>query len=262
MKTLSMSGNDAGLRAVALACLIATLGASQIATAADAPPAPAMAMPMPAAETQASSYPAMAPIAQYREASDAQEIALAKTAAPASISDHAEIMVLGAHGYEIAVKGTNGFVCLVPRSWAMSFDNPEFWNPKIRTPICLNAAAARDSSVMPLYLTRTEWVLAGVSVAEMQKRETAEWKDGRLKPPSNGDVTYMMSKEQYINDSAHPWHPHIMFFAPRTDQSQWGEDLAGSPVTADCTNVEQTCIFMVLVQNWSDGTTAPALHSH
>jgi hypothetical protein len=255
MKTLrSVFGSDRGLLAAALACLIAALGASQVATAADTNPAPAMAMPK-----ASSSYPAMAPIAQYHEASDAREIALARSAAPASISDHAEIKVLGAHGYETAVKGSNGFVCMVGRSWAMSFDNPEFWNQKIRTPICLNAASVKDSSVLPLYLTRTEWVLAGVSVAEMQKRETAEWKDGRFAAPGPDDVTYMMSKDQYINDDAHPWHPHVMFYAPRTDKGQWGENLASSPVQADCHNVEQTCIFMVLVQNWSDGTTAPPL---
>lgn len=239
---LSVFRSDSGLRAVALACLIPAMGASQVAVAADANP-----------------YPTMAPIAQYHEASEAREIALAKSAAPASISDHAEVMVLGEHGYETKVKGTNGFVCLVGRSWDMVFDNPEFWNPKIRTPICLNAASIRDSSVLPLYLTRTEWVLAGVSVAEMRKREAAEWKDGRLTPPGPGDVTYMMSKDQYINDSAHPWHPHVMFFAPRTDKAQWGENLPGSPVQADCTNIEQTCIFMVLVQNWSDGTKAPPM---
>jgi hypothetical protein len=250
-----MFGSGRGLRVAALVCLITAMGASQIATAADANSAAAMAMPMGGA----SSYPAMAPIAQYHEASDAKEIALAKSAAPASISDHAEIKVLGAHGYETAVKGTNGFVCMVGRSWAMSFDNPEFWNQKIRTPICMNAASVKDSSVLPLYLARTEWVLAGVSIAEMQKREAAEWKDGRFTAPGPDDVTYMMSKDQYINDSAHPWHPHVMFYAPRTDKGQWGENLASSPVQADCHNVEQTCIFMVLVQNWSDGTTAPPL---
>lgn len=240
MKTLrSMSGNAGGLRAAAFACLMAAMGAAQVAMADDATP-----------------YPAMAPIAQYHEASEAQEIALAKSAAPASISDHADVMVLGEHGYETKVKGTNGFVCLVGRSWDMSFDNPEFWNPKIRTPICLNAPSAHDSSVLPRALTRAEWVLAGVSVAEMQKRETAEWKDGRLTPPGPDDVTFMMSKEQYINDSAHPWHPHVMFFAPRTDESQWGENLPGSPMVADCTNEVQTCIFMVLVTHWSDGTPA------
>lgn len=48
-------------------------------------------------------------------------------------------------------------------------------------------------------------------------------------------------------DSAHPWHPHIMFFAPRADKPTWGENLPGSPVQADCTNAAETCIFMVRV---------------
>ena len=204
-----------------------------------------------------SPYPKMAPVEQYMMASRSDEIALARSAAAASISDKAEILVLGAHGYETSVKGTNGFVCLVGRSWDMVFDNPEFWNPKIRVPICLNAAASHSVSVLPRYLTRTEWVLAGVSVAEMQKRETAEWKDGRLKPPEPDDMSFMMSKDQYINDSAHPWHPHVMFFAPRTDDAAWGANLPGSPMVADCTNEVQTCIFMVLVPKWSDGSLAP-----
>src|SRR5215472_13136255 len=136
-----------------------------------------------AADDAAQNYPSMAPLAQYQSSSQAAEIALARSAAPPSISEHADVMVLGSHGYQTVAKGDNGFVCLVGRSWAMKFDNPEFWNPKIRTPICLNAASVHDSSVLPLYLTRTEWVLARVSIAEMSKRETAEWQDGRLKVP-------------------------------------------------------------------------------
>ncbi|HVA56997.1 MAG: hypothetical protein WBQ26_00860 [Gemmatimonadaceae bacterium] len=53
----------------------------------------------------------------------------------------AEILVFGATGYETAVRGSNGFVCFVGRSWAQEFGAPEFWNPKIRTPQCWNAAA-------------------------------------------------------------------------------------------------------------------------
>ena len=151
-----------------------------------------------------SPYPAMAPVEQYMYPSRAEEIALAKSAAPASVSDHADVMVLGAHGYETVVKGDNGFVCAVFRSWDMSFDNPEFWNPKIRTPQCINAVSARSISFLPRYLTRSEWVLAGVSLAEMQAREAAEWNDGRLKPPLPGGMVFMLSKQQYINDSAHP----------------------------------------------------------
>ncbi len=221
------------------------------------------------ADDAKSPYPAMAPVEQYMYPSQAVEITLAKSAAPAAVSDHADVMVLGPHGYQTVVKGDNGFVCLVFRAWDMSFDNPEFWNPKIRTPQCINAVSARSVSFLPRYLTRTEWVLAGVSVAEMQAREAAEWKDGRLTPPLPGGMVFMLSKQQYINDSAHPWHPHVMFVEPRTQDSQWGANLPGSPVAGDSTNVAGTSIFMVLVAKWSDGSLDPAYadpglqsHSH
>ena len=94
------------------------------------------------------SYPSMAPLDQYLMARDA-EIALARSAAPDSISKDAEILVLGQHGYETAVKGKNGFVCIVERGWTAGSDDPSFWNPKLRGPLCLNAAAVRS------YLPRT-----------------------------------------------------------------------------------------------------------
>src|SRR5262249_56215267 len=107
------------------------------------------------------AYPAMAPIEQYRMASAQEEIALARSAAPASISADAEVLVLGKRGYEVGVKGKNGFVCLVQRSWTAGFADPEFWNPKLRAPDCLNPPAAR--SVLPQYLQRTESALEGAS---------------------------------------------------------------------------------------------------
>ena len=203
-------------------------------------------------------YPTMAPISQYLTASRAEEIDFARSAAPASVADHAGVLVLGAHGYETAVKGTNGFVCFVGRSWDLSFSDPQFWNPKIRTPQCDNAVASR--TVRPRYLRRTEWVLAGVSKAEMQKREAAEWVAGTLKAPEPGAMCYMLSKGGYISDAAGgPWHPHVMYFAPRTDDAAWGANLPGSPVAADSASYEQTTIFFVIVSNWSDGTLG-ALH--
>lgn len=57
------------------------------------------------------------------------EIALARSAAPESISRDAEVMVLGRHGYETAIKDKNSFVCMVERSWSAGIDDPDFWNP-------------------------------------------------------------------------------------------------------------------------------------
>ncbi len=199
-------------------------------------------------------YPAMAALSRYLM-SEKAEIALARSAAPASISDHAEVLVMGRHGYRVAVKGSNGFVCLVVRSWDNNFDNPGFWNPKMRAPYCDNAAAAH--SVLPRYLNRTQWVLAGVSKTGVHKREAAELSAGKLKPPEPGSICYMMSKHQYLNDQGKSWQPHVMFYLPDTQGSSWGADLPGSPVFMGHQYADRLSVFMVLVPVWSDGRPAP-----
>src|SRR6202451_2888351 len=113
-------------------------------------------------------YPRMAPVDQYLMPDRNAEIALARSAAPDSISRDAKILVLGRQGYETAVEGKNGFVCVVERSWRAPSDNPEFWNPKLRGPICFNPAAAR--SIFPLTIKRTGLVLAGLSRAQIMDK--------------------------------------------------------------------------------------------
>lgn len=201
------------------------------------------------AQQAANPYPAMAPIEQYRMDQRA-EIALAKSAAPASISDGAEILVLGASGYEAAVKGNNGFVCAVERSWANDFDSQDFWNPKTRSPICANAAAAR--SYLPSYLTRTKWVLAGMTLAKMEAT-TAPVK------PEVGAMVYMLSRDGYLGDNVKgPWHPHLMFVYPRTPDGAWGANAAGSPVEEYDGPKSLVTVFLVRVPHWSDGSADSA----
>jgi hypothetical protein len=97
-----------------------------------------------------------------------------------------------------------------------------------------------------------------VSKADMQKREAADRAAGALKPPEPGAVCYMLSKGGYINDAAGgPWHPHVMYFAPRTDDAAWGANFPDSPIASDSTSYDETTIFFVVVPNWSDGTPAP-----
>lgn len=201
----------------------------------------------------AAGYPGMAPISQYEITTRTEEIALARSAAPSSISNQARILVLGKRGYETGVTGQNGFVCLVVRSWDMSFDNPEFWNPKIRSPQCYNAAGAR--SVLPYYLERTRWVLSGDSIARMRAETAAASAAGKDMKPELGSICFMMSKDGYLNDSvAGPWHPHVMTFALGAKPTDWGAGLPGSWVHADDTNYKPVTIFMVVVPAWSDGT--------
>ncbi len=205
------------------------------------------------ADASAAVYPRMAPISQYEMASRTEEIAVARSAAPASISAHARILVLGKRAYETAAPGDNGFVCLVVRSWDMSFDNPEFWNPRIRSPECFNAAGAR--SVLPRYLERTRWVLAGHSLARMRAQAAAARAAGEGMKPLPGAICFMMSRNGYLNDSvAGPWYPHVMSFALGVPPADLGAGLPGSWVDADDTNYKPVTIFMVIVPEWSDGT--------
>jgi hypothetical protein len=207
----------------------------------------------PATADALKQYPDMAPVAQYRMASPQAEIALARSAAPASISNDAEILVMGEHGFNVAVKGKNGFVCFVERSFDdSSFNDRQFWNADIRGPNCLNPAAAR--SVLPHILERTKWALSGVSKAGMMARTKAELAAHTYVMPEPGAMCFMMSKEQYVSDEGGHWHPHLMFYVANADAAAWGANLTGSPVMASSEAPDPVTIFMVPVKKWSDGT--------
>ena len=215
-----------------------------------------------ASAAQAADYPAMAPLDQYLMDRSA-EIALAKSAVPPSISDNATVLVLTAHGYETAVQGSNGFVCAVERAWMSQYDFPGFWNPHMRGPLCYNPPAVR--SILPYTIKRTELVLAGRSKAEM----IAAVKDGidkhTLPPLEAGALTYMMSKQGYLNDKARNWMPHLMFYFPRAAGETWGADLPGAPPMLNPQfqdSPEALSVVMVPATHWSDGTPAPAAAMH
>jgi hypothetical protein len=199
-----------------------------------------------------SPYPTMAPLEQYLIADRDAEIALSRSAAPESISRDAEVLVFGPHGYETAVKGKNGFVCFVQRAWAAGPDAPEFWNPKLRSPICINAPAVR--SFLPLITKKTEWALAGRSKAQISEDLQSAFDKKDLPTLEPGAMSYMQSKQGNLNDSAGRWHPHVMFFVPLAEAQTWGANLPGSPMLATEVPLEHMTIFMIPVAKWSDGT--------
>jgi hypothetical protein len=197
-------------------------------------------------------YPNMAPVDQYLMEDREAEIALARSAAPESISRDAEILVLGRHGYETAVKGKNGFVCIVERSWTAPIDDPGFWNPKGRAPLCLNAAAAR--SYLARTIRKTDLILAGRTKAQMMEAIVAAINKKELPTMEPGAMCYMLSKQGYLSDRDGHWHPHLMFFYSRTDPAAWGAGLPGSPIFAFDDTWEHLTTFLVPVREWSDGT--------
>jgi hypothetical protein len=214
------------------------------------------------AQDAGTPYPKMAPIDQYLMADQAEEIALARTAAPVSIARDAEVLVLGRHGFETAVKGKNGFVCIVGRGWTSAPD-ADFWNPKVRVPICVNAAAARS------YLLRitkiADLALAGHTPAQVNETMAAAVAKKELPPMEPGAMCYMMGKQGYGGDTTPHWPSHLMFFYSQTDPAIWGANLPGSPVVAVEDPQEQLTQFVIPVPRWSDGTEvlpASSRHAH
>lgn len=205
------------------------------------------------AQDATTPYLKMASIDQYLMADQGAEIALARSAAPESISRDAEVLVLGRHGFETAIKGKNGFVCIVGRGWSSAAD-ADFWNPKVRVPICVNAAAART------YLLRitkiTDLALAGRTLAQVNEATAAALARKELPPMEPGAMCYMMSKQGYGGDSAPHWPSHLMFFYSDTDPAMWGANLPGSPVIGVADPLEHLTQFVITTQRWSDGTEA------
>jgi hypothetical protein len=214
------------------------------------------------AQDAKNPYPSMAPIEQYLMTDRNAEIALARSAAPEAISRDATILVLGRQGYETAVEGKKGWVCVVERGWMGPFDGEDaanFWNPKIRGPICFNPPAAR--SVLPLTYKRTEMILAGKSKAQIIDAFKAAYEKKDLPPLEPGAMSYMMSKDQYLSDrGSHHWMAHLMFYTPLMDGAVWGADLSKSPVMLNPQFrgvPDPVDVFMIPAGWWSDGTPDP-----
>jgi hypothetical protein len=218
------------------------------------------------AAAQTDKYPRMAAIGQYLMEKNA-EILLARSAAPDSVSKDATVLVLGRQGYERAVQGKNGFVCMVERSWMAQFDSPEFWNPKIRGAECLNRQAAR--SIVPIAELRTRMVMAGHSKAEIVSALKAAFDHKQLPDLENGNMVFMMSKSAYLYDAGDHNGPHVMFFTALKDGKDWGAGASGSPVfsgpywflsskePSQSKGLPPILVFAVEVAKWSDGTAAP-----
>ena len=204
----------------------------------------------------ANPYPTMAPVSKYLMPR-AAEIEMARSAGPASVSASAEVLVLTKSGYVVAAKGSNGWVCIVGRMWSAGLDDPEFWNPKGRGAACLNPEAVQ--SVLPFYLARARWALAGDGRDEIAKKSQAGYADRQFTEPRG--FALMLSKESYLNDGVKgPWRPHIMPFVAKDQLAAWGASFKGSPILSPATSTFRSyepVTIVILAPRWSDGSPAP-----
>jgi hypothetical protein len=201
------------------------------------------------AQDSKTPYPSMAPLDEYLMDRNA-EISLARSAAPKDISDDAEVKVLGRHGYESAVTGKNGFVCVVERAWMGPFDSAGF---------CFNPPAAR--SILPITYKRTELVLAGRSKQQVSDAIKAAIAKKELPTLEAGAMSYMMSKQAYLTDSGDHNLAHLMIYTPLMGGEAWGAGVPNSPVILNpqFRGPERIDVFLVPVGLWSDGTAAPVM---
>lgn len=213
------------------------------------------ALPLAARAAGNEGLPARGPLAPYLMDRQA-EVALAKTAAPAAIAAQASVLVLTPHGFETAVNGTNGFVCVVERSWTAPFNDTEFWNPKERGPDCYNPPAAHTE--IPQLITISQWVTSGLTKAQLLGKTKAAVADGSFKQPEPGAFGLMLSKLGHLNHAHGPWYPHMMFFIARGQESAWAPNVNNSPTISTDRN-PLSSLIMVPVLQWSDGSPAPKM---
>jgi len=247
-----MRKKNAGAIAIKNFVLLVVLGTAYLGSSSFAMANLAMAQDATTAYPKMASAK-MAPIDQYLMTDQSAEIALARSAAPDSISRDAEVQILGRHGFETAVKGKNGFVCIVGRSWTSAAD-ADFLDPKVRVPMCVNAAAARS------YLVRitkiAELALAGRTLAQVNEAMASAVAKKELPPMESGAMCFMMGKQGFGGDTLPHWPSHLMFFYSDTDPAIWGANLPGSPVMGMSDPAEHLTQFVIPVQRWADGTEA------
>ena len=194
--------------------------------------------------------------APYLIADRAAEVALARSAAPRNVSDSATVLVLTRTGLVEAARGTNGFTCMVLRSFAAALDDPAFWSPRIRAPHCLNPPAVR--TILPEMLKRAEWVMAGVSQAEIATRTRQAYATHAFPMPAAGAMAYMLSPSQHLAEVNPHWMPHLMFYYDRSSvpPSTWRTGDETAPLIDGSADGSPVMTLLIPVRQWSDGTPA------
>jgi hypothetical protein len=189
----------------------------------------------------------------------AAEVAMARSAAPTAISHDATVMVLTRRGYEVAASGTNGFTCLVERSWDAPFDATGFWDPGNLGPDCYNPAASR--TVLRAILFRAQLAAAGLSKDSMLSRTQAAVASKKIPAAEPGSMSYMLSQQQRLGAHNVAWKPHFMIYVPSSNAvdggASWGANARYSPILFDTSGKvvpEPWTIMMIPVATWSDGT--------
>jgi len=150
------------------------------------------------------------------------EVALARSAAPNKVSSRATVKILTTSGYKEAVKGDNGFTCIVMRGWSVPFiRKPEYYG-KMRAPICYDPVASR--TILPYQELCAKLGLAGKDVETINHEVAMAYALGELPKIESVAFAYMWSADQDLGLEAKHWHPHMMVYAPYYTNSMLGDN--------------------------------------
>jgi hypothetical protein len=202
-------------------------------------------------------------VSKFLIADRAAEVALARTAAPAHVSDSATVLVLERTGYVEAVRGTNGFTCVVIRPpFILDARDSTAWETRARAPHCFNPAAT--VSILEEMKLRSRLVMAGTPPEEIARQVTRALERRTIPAPGPTAMAYMQSKHQWLFAEDPDWHPHVMFYYPGgTDLKVFGADRSFTIPVINGTEPRLTWqVILVPVPQWSDGTLEVAAHTH
>lgn len=195
-----------------------------------------------------------------------EEIALSRSAAPASISAAANVLVLDISGrYRMAEEGTNGWTCFTGRSFvgpATFREGKRVWSEqnfdtKIKAPQCFNAAAT--PSILKSHRLATWHFMQGATTDVVDAALGDALASGQIQPPAPGAMSYMFSPKQVLTPDGGRFHPHVMLYTPFVTQDSYGQGnpMQGVPMVTDSGSIFATTV--VVVSHWSDGTPAASM---
>jgi hypothetical protein len=187
-----------------------------------------------------------------------RQIELALSAAPTEVSSKAAVYILGPKGYEKVREGTNGFSCLIERSFKGTTQTSS-------APACFDAEGS--GSILLAYLRREELRAQGKSEEEVKEDIAQGYKNGRFKVPGPGFL-YMMSSENYVYNNVSGKSgfvpPHLMFYAPNKTAQDVGYESVSPTMVPHLTGsgIGPENLLVVAAEKPSQGDSAGESHKH
>jgi hypothetical protein len=155
---------------------------------------------------------------------EAQETAMALSAAPEHLRAGAGVYVLTASGFKQTRWSTNKFTCIVNRD-----------HPKSLKPTCFDEEGT--ATILPKILRVGELMMQGKSLDEIAADIRAGFASGKFVAPRRPGIAYMLSGDiRNVNPATgavSSFPPHVMFYAPNLTNEDIGSNgSAGLPFIA------------------------------